>query len=57
MKDEKNQTAFGDWTDSPTEEFHLQAENKVEKNKLKKQPMTETTVFNNQVAEDQGVKD
>lgn len=39
------------------EEFHLQAENKPEKNKLRKQAMTQKTVFNNQVAVDQGMKD
>lgn len=39
------------------EDFHLQAINKLEKDKIRKQALREKTVFNNQVAEDQGVKD
>lgn len=34
------------------EDFHLQAINKLEKDKIRKQALREKTVFNNQVAED-----
>lgn len=39
------------------EEVHLLAVNKLQKNNMKKQAMREKPVFNNQVAEDEGVKE